>query len=122
MNRIVFFMVVVGSGLISCVATKPYSPAKKLPQELLRKDYLLLRNILEKKHPSIYWYTPKDSMDHYFDYYFKGIADSMTEQQFAWQVLAPLVDKIHCGHTSVGSSKAFRKWAVCFRHCTSIPQ
>ncbi len=112
MNRFVFFVVMVCSGLLSCVATKPFSPAKKLPQDLLRKDYLVLRNILEKKHPSIYWYTPKDSMDLYFDSYYRAIPDSMTEQQFAWQILAPLVDKIHCGHTSVGSSKAYRKWAV----------
>lgn len=112
MYRILFFMAVVGSGLLSCVATKPYSPATKLPQDLLRKDYSVLRNILEKKHPSIYWYTPRDSMDIYFDAYYRAIPDSMTAQQFAWQILAPLVDKIHCGHTSVGSSKAYRKWAV----------
>ncbi len=112
MNRFFFFMVMLCGGLISCVATKTYSPAKKIPQELLRKDYLLLRNILEKKHPSIYWYTSKDSMNLYFDSYYRAIADSMTEQQFAWQILAPMVDKIHCGHTSVGSSKAYRKWAV----------
>ncbi len=99
-------------GLVSCVATKQYSPAKKLPQELLRKDYQVLRNILEQKHPSVYWYTSKDSMDAYFDFYYRAIADSMTEQQFAWRILAPLVDKIHCGHTSVGSSRAYRKWAI----------
>lgn len=102
----------INVGLISCVSTKNYSPTKKLPQDLLRKDYTVLRNILEKKHPSIYWYTPKDSMDWYFDTYYRAIPDSMTEQQFAWQILAPLVDKIHCGHTSVGSSKAYRKWAT----------
>ena len=50
-------------------------------------------------------------MDGYFLKYYEAIADSMTEQQFTWQVLAPLVDKIHCGHSSVGSSKAYRKWS-----------
>ncbi len=34
----------------------------------------------------------------------------MTEQQFAWHILAPLVDKIHCGHTTVAMSKAYGKW------------
>lgn len=34
----------------------------------------------------------------------------MTEQQFAWRVVAPLVDKIHCGHTSVSFSKQYAKW------------
>jgi hypothetical protein len=35
----------------------------------------------------------------------------MTELQFVWHILAPLVDKIHCGHTSAGMSKAYFKWA-----------
>ena len=50
-------------------------------------------------------------MDYYFSKYYYAIADSMTEQQFTWHILAPLVDKIHCGHTSVGMSKAYSKWA-----------
>ncbi len=97
--------------LFSCAGTKNYSPSKKYPQQSLKKDYDLLKEILEKKHPSLYWYTPKDSMDFYFAKYYAAIKDSMTEQQFTWHILAPLVDKINCGHTSVGSSKAYRKWA-----------
>ena len=97
--------------LFSCTVSKNYSPAKKYPRRLLQEDYTLLKNILEAKHPSLYWYTGKDSMDYYFNKYYNAIGDSMTESQFAWQVLAPLVDKIHCGHTSVGMSKAYSKWA-----------
>ena len=96
--------------MVSCAGTKNYSPSKKYPQNILREDYTRLRQILEKKHPSLYWYTSRDSMDFYFDKYYGAIRDSMTEQQFTWHILAPLVDKIHCGHTSVGSSKAYRKW------------
>ena len=96
--------------LFSCAGTKNYSPSKKYPRQALQEDYSLLRDILEKKHPSLYWYTPQDSMNFYFDKYYAAIKDSMTEQQFTWHILAPLVDKINCGHTSVGSSKAYRKW------------
>lgn len=96
--------------LLSCAGTKNYSPSKKYPKKILQEDYSLLRNILEKKHPSLYWYTPQDSMNFYFDKYFAAISDSMTEQQFTWHILAPLVDKIHCGHTSIGSSKGYRRW------------
>lgn len=96
--------------LTSCAGTKNYFPNKKYPKKLLQQDYTLLRNILEKKHPSLYWYTPQDSMNFYFDKYYSAIKDSMTEQQFTWHILAPLVDKINCGHTSVGSSKAYRQW------------
>jgi hypothetical protein len=94
----------------SCVSTKNYNPAKKYPRQALQKDYTLLQNILEKKHPSLYWYTGKDSMDIYFAQYYNAIEDSMTEQQFGWKILAPLTDKIHCGHTSFSMSKAYNKW------------
>lgn len=50
-------------------------------------------------------------MDIYFDKYYNSITDSMTEQQFGWKVIAPLTDKIHCGHTSFAMSKAYNKWA-----------
>ena len=97
--------------LCSCATiSKNYTPAKKYPKEKLQEDYVLLRNILQKKHPSLYWYTGKDSMDMYFDKYYTAIEDSMTEQQFGWKVIVPLTDKIHCGHTSFGMSKAYNKW------------
>jgi hypothetical protein len=51
-------------------------------------------------------------MDMYFDRYYSSIKDSMTEQQFGWQVIAPLTDKIHCGHTSFSRSKEFNIWAA----------
>lgn len=101
---------VISSMIFSCSVSKHYSPAKQYSRQILQQDYLLLKNILEEKHPSLYWYTSKDSMDYYFSKYYYAIGDSMTEQQFAWQIVAPLVDKIHCGHTSVGMSKAYTKW------------
>lgn len=98
--------------LFSCTSSqKSYSPLKKYDRNSLQEDYRLLKNILEKKHPSLYWYTSKDSMDLFFSKYEAEIRDSMTEQQFAWQVLAPLVSKIKCGHTSVSMSKAYIRWA-----------
>ena len=43
------------------------APNLKHSPEQLRKDYILFRNILEESHPSLYWFTSKDSMDYYFD-------------------------------------------------------
>ena len=111
LRTFVVIILVVCSLLLSCTATKKFTSTKKYTQQELRKDYQLLKEILEKKHPSLYWYTSKDSMDWYFTKYYNAIGDSMTEQQFTWHILSPLVDKIHCGHTSVGSSIAYRKWA-----------
>jgi hypothetical protein len=98
--------------LYSCAATKNYDPLKKYTAQQLKEDFSLLRTILEKKHPSLYWYTPKDSMDMYFDHYYNAIADSMTEQQFSWKIVAQLTNKIHCGHTSVSRSNAYNNWAA----------
>ncbi len=98
--------------LYSCASSyKNYNPNKKYSTQQLQQDYSLLRNILEQKHPSLYWYTPRDSMDMYFAKYYSNIKDSMTEQQFGWKIIAPLTDKIHCGHTSFSRSKAYNKWA-----------
>jgi predicted alpha/beta-fold hydrolase len=109
-NIIAFLFVLF---LYSCTSSKKnYDPNKKYSTQQLQQDYSLLRNILEKKHPSLYWYTPKDSMDMYFDTYYSNIKDSMTEQQFGWQIIAPLTDKIHCGHTSFSRSKAYNNWVV----------
>ena len=83
------------------VLSKKYAPAA------LQKDYSIFRSILEKKHPSLYWYTSKDSMDYFFNRYYSDIKDSMTEPDFAWHILAPVVEKIKCGHTSVSYSKNY---------------
>lgn len=97
--------------LASCAGSKNYNPNKKYSKEVLREDYALLRNILERKHPALYWYTPKDSMDAYFEQYYGSIKDSMTEQYFGWKVVAPLLNKIRCGHTSFMMSKRYNRWA-----------
>jgi len=91
--------------LCSCSVSRNYNPNKKYSKKELQQDYTLLRNILEKKHPALYWYTPRDSMNYYFDAGFNAISDSMTELQFAWKILAPLTSEIHCGHTSFSMSK-----------------
>jgi Peptidase family S41 len=103
----IIFIIVLNS---CSVTNKTYSPNKKYPKQQLQQDYTLLKNILEKKHPALYWYSSKDSMDMYFAQYFNAIEDSMTEQQFGWKIIAPLTDKIHCGHTSFGMSKTYNKW------------
>lgn len=106
--------------LASCSASRNYNPDKKYSKDLLIEDFSLLRDILESKHPSIYWYTSKDSMDYYFEQGFRSIKDSMTELQFGWKVLAPLTHQIRCGHTSFSMSKDWNKF-IKDRRQPSIP-
>jgi hypothetical protein len=99
---LLFFIAFIGS---SCAVSKAYNPSRKFSSAQLEKDYSLFRNSLEETHPSLYWYTSKDSMDFYFNAGKSKLSDSLTEPQFR-KVLSYVVSKIRCGHTSVRSSKA----------------
>lgn len=108
MNR--YLPVLIIPFIFSCAASKNYNPNKKFAPQELQQDYQLLQNILETKHPALYWYTPKDSMDENFMKGYRAISDSMTELQFGWKVLAPLTSTIHCGHTSFSMSKGWNRF------------
>lgn len=96
------------------LAQRPLSSLPKMPPEPLKADVLLLKKILEANHPSLYWYTPKDSVDWYFNHTVQGITDSLNDVDFKNRV-ACLVSKIRCGHTVVRFSKAYRKIAAGYR-------
>lgn len=117
-----FAVCIVIIALLSSCATsfKNYHPDKKFSRKELQSDYTLLRKILEEKHPSLYWYTSRDSMDFYLDSLYKAIPDSMTELQFGWNILAPLTQKIHCGHTSFGMSNNWGRY-IRNRYIPSFP-
>lgn len=94
----------VGLLLGSCAVSK-YSPARKFSPQQLQEDYSIFRESLEEAHPSLYWYTPKDSMDIYFDIGKAKLKDSLTETQFRY-VLSYVISKMRCGHTSARPSRA----------------
>src|SRR5579875_2157586 len=96
--------------LSSCAVGKNYNPSEKYSPQQLQEDYHLFRNILEESHPSLYWYTPKDSVDYYFEIGESKLKDSLTETKFRY-VLSYVLAQIHCGHTSVQASKAATKYA-----------
>jgi hypothetical protein len=97
--------------LSSCAISKnSYNPNKKFSPEQLQKDYELFRSILEESHPSLYWYTPKDSVDYYFEVGASRLKDSLPEYKFR-NVLSYVLAKIRCGHTSVRASKAATKYS-----------
>jgi hypothetical protein len=94
----------------SCgVSRSSFSPSKKYSPEQLDKDYAIFRGALEESHPGIYWYTPKNEMDNYFDWGKTQIKDSLNEEDFR-KVLSYVISKLNCGHTVVRSSKAFMKY------------
>lgn len=92
------------------VGKESYNPNKKFSPKELQEDYLLFRNILEESHPSLYWYSSKDSIDHYFETGKSKLNDSLTETKFR-NVLSYVLSQIHCGHTTVRPSKAAIRYA-----------
>lgn len=107
----VFIVAVIFLLSVSCSITKQikYHPSIKYSQHLLRQDLSLLKSILESNHPSLYWYTSKDSVDWFFNTAISSIKDSLTELQFRNKV-AWVVSRIRCGHTAVRSSKQYGRY------------
>jgi hypothetical protein len=103
----IFMRLLLLVSVTSCRST--FNPNKKYGRTALQKDYVLLRNILQNAHPSLYWYTPPDSMNYYLDEGLAAIEDSMTEPQFK-NVLSYTVGKINCGHTTIKYSKAYTRY------------
>jgi hypothetical protein len=92
-------------------APKPQAAAPALysvPQ--LQTDLALLRRALEEVHPGLYCYTPKDSLDQAFARTAAQLTQPLGEAAF-WGLLQPLVARVHCGHTRVQHSAAYRGWA-----------
>ena len=95
----------------SCSVSKPsFSPAKKYSIQQVQKDYTIYQTILEEHHPSLYWYSSKDSINYYFNWGQQHLKDSMTEPEFR-KIITYVTAKINCGHTSVRSSKAWNKYS-----------
>ncbi|MFT3932290.1 MAG: S41 family peptidase [Chitinophagaceae bacterium] len=116
LRKIVLFACLFSS-LLLCVAAitgcgsvkSNYNPNAEFPRQKLEEDYTLFRNILEDAHPSLYWYTSKDSLDYFFNYGFQHIKDSMTEPQFR-TLLSYVISKIDCGHTTIRFSKKYARY------------
>ncbi len=77
------------------------------PQEM-RSDFDLLKKILEANHPSLYWYTSKDSLDFLFNNIYSSLNDSLSETAFKNKI-SNWVTAIKCGHTSVRLSRKLNK-------------
>jgi hypothetical protein len=109
------FIILFGCLTMASVRAQQVLPLPKMPAQPLRSDLALLQQILEANHPSLYWYTPKDSMDYYFREAINSITDSLNELQYK-NKLARLVARIHCGHTAVRFSKNYGRIANRYRY------
>jgi hypothetical protein len=71
----------------------------KLSPGLLRKDFSVLRDSLQKLHPGIYRYRNKTTIDHIFDSCWASIHDSMTVTDF-YGLASFVIASFGDGHTN----------------------
>lgn len=119
--RSVFIVVILVSSLIGCRFTRDaFTPTKKYTPAVLQRDYTIFRQTLEEHHPGIYWYTPKEQLDYYFDQGFAQLKDSMTEATFR-KTLTYVTAQIKCGHTTVRWSKEWTKYLDTTKQLSLFP-
>lgn len=119
--RSLFIVVVLASSFISCRSTREvFSHAKKYAPAVLQRDYTIFRQTLEENHPGIYWYTPKEQLDYYFEQGFSQLKDSMTEASFR-KILTYVTAQIKCGHTTVRWSKEWSKYLNTTKELSLFP-
>lgn len=109
-NRIlIFFLVMLFSlrGAGQNVASE--EGLKKLTPPELREDFDLLQTALEKSHPALYRYTPKERMDSLFKAMQQRIDHAMTAMEF-YSLAAPVVGFVKCGHTRLYPSRAIMEY------------
>lgn len=108
--RTVFFYIAVITLLTGCgVSKSSFSPGHRYSLQQLQRDYTVYETLLREHHPSIYWYTSRDSMEYYFSWGRNHLRDSMTEPEFR-TLLSYVTSRINCGHTSVRPSRAWSKY------------
>ena len=97
-----FALSCVSTGSAQAAKSKKGRPTPSLGQsftpEQLKEDVKVLRQALEGAHPGLYLYTSKEEFDRQFDHVGQAFDRPMTLREFYLEV-APLVEKVYCGHT-----------------------
>jgi hypothetical protein len=96
--------------LTACGSAKnTYKPEHRYAPFQLQEDASTLWQTFRQCHPSLYWFTPRDTLDPAFEKMIASLTDSLTELQFRLK-LSETVALIRCGHTSVRNSKAAARY------------
>lgn len=75
-----------------------YNPTHLYPVNELQTDFRFLRTTLEKTHPNLYLYTPKEKLNLFFDSLYKCIVKPLSELEF-YNLVTSINSKVKDGHT-----------------------
>lgn len=85
--------------LWSCVSVEQYNKNLDTPiaPELLKKDVDFAYKKLQKLHPKLYWYIPKEKLDYKFDSLKSTLTKPLKPSEFFLK-LAPVIAEVREGH------------------------
>lgn len=98
MKKIVLLL--LGLTFVHCTSVKKHNAAlvKEITVKKMHHDIDFAYKKLQKRHPKLYLYTPKEVMDRQFDSLKKSITTPLTPLEFFTR-LSPVVASIKQGHT-----------------------
>lgn len=104
-----FSWLVLNLGAWAQSPTPAYNPVARYSVAQMQTDLAYVRGALQEAHPALYWYTPKDSLDRAFAQAAAALTHPLAEPEY-WKILQTVVARVHCGHTRVQHSAAYRAW------------
>lgn len=82
---------------------RTYNPEQQYKAMELQSDFIIMRWLLQKIHPNLYWYTPKAEYEARMDSLFGLLENPMTEREY-YPICAKAIAQIRCGHTLIDPS------------------
>lgn len=98
-RQIIVLVMLVNFCLLSCNTAK-HSILQQYEPSKLKADVDLLHRMVLKFHPGLNDYISTDSFNLVFSQYRDAITKPMNVQEFGFQIVAPIISSIRCGHTS----------------------
>ena len=100
-----FLLMILSAALLLVLPSEAAKRKKSFPTldqifapEKLQEDFRVLQDALEKLHPGLYLYTPKEKFDQLFKDTHLAFQKPATVRDFYLRV-GPVVEKAKCGHT-----------------------
>ena len=106
MRKFIIYIFIFSCAVVGC-QEKPHTIVEqKLPLKAIQEDFESFRMILEAVHPGIYLYNSQKEMSRRFDSVYKTLTNDATVLDLMNR-LEPIVNSLHCGHTSVFLPEGF---------------
>src|SRR5258708_4628115 len=97
-KRVSFILLAFAISLAT-IAQSSNEVFKKIAPSLLRQDFLLLKDTLQRSHPGLYRYHSKSTMDHIFDSCLATLQDSMDVTGF-YTLTRYIIASVKDGHSN----------------------